>query len=77
KEEISHNLIIKAKRLPYWDEQVLPLIKELGIDGRIKLIDNKYSEAEMHKLYSNASLFVSPSLMEGFGFTPIEAAIHC
>lgn len=31
----------------------------------------------MHKLYSNASLFVSPSLMEGFGFTPIEAAIHC
>ena len=77
KEEICHNLIIKAKKTPYWNEQVLPLIKELGIEDRIQLIENKYSEAEMHNLYNNASLFVSPSLMEGFGFTPIEAAVHC
>lgn len=30
----------------------------------------------MASLYKNASLFVSPSLMEGFGFTPIEAALY-
>lgn len=77
KGEIMHNLIIKAKRLPYWDEQILPLIKQLELEDRIQLIENKYSEDEMHDLYSNASLFVSPSLMEGFGFTPIEAAVHC
>lgn len=76
KDEICHNLIIKAKRLPYWDEQVFPLIKELGLEHRIKLIESNFSKAEMDALYSNASLFVSPSLMEGFGFTPIEAAIH-
>lgn len=77
KGDIRHNLIIKAKRLPYWDEQVLPLIKKLELEDRIQLIENKYSEDEMHDLYNNASLFVSPSLMEGFGFTPIEAAVHC
>ena len=30
----------------------------------------------MASLYQGADLFVSPSLMEGFGFTPIEAAMH-
>ena len=30
----------------------------------------------MRYLYSHADLFVSPSLKEGFGWTPIEAAIH-
>ena len=30
----------------------------------------------MASLYSNADLLVSPSLMEGFGYTPIEAAIY-
>ena len=29
----------------------------------------------MRYLYSHADLFVSPSLKEGFGWTPIEAAI--
>ena len=30
----------------------------------------------MSYLYRNASVFVSPSRMEGFGLTPVEAAIN-
>ncbi|RHO62150.1 glycosyltransferase family 1 protein [Tannerella sp. AM09-19] len=76
KEEIPHFLYIKATRLPYWDNVILPYIKKYGIENRVKLIEKEFSEKEMANLYRNADLFVSPSLMEGFGFTPIEAALY-
>ena len=76
KSKIPHSLYVKAKRLPYWDNTILPYIKEKGFENRVKLIEENYSETEMTALYQNAALFVSPSLMEGFGFTPIEAALY-
>lgn len=76
KSKIPHSLYVKAKRLPYWDNTILPYIKEKGFENRVKLIEENYSEIEMTSLYQNAALFVSPSLMEGFGFTPIEAALY-
>lgn len=76
KHKIPHSLYIKAKRLPYWDNVILPFINEHNIGDRVKLIEKKYTEEEMASLYQNADLFVSPSLMEGFGFTPIEAALY-
>jgi glycosyltransferase involved in cell wall biosynthesis len=55
----------------------LPKIaSELGIEDKVYFDLNHLSEDEMSWLYSNASLFVSPSLMEGFGATPIEAITH-
>lgn len=33
------------------------------------------SEEALKYLYEHAQLFISPSLREGFGYTPIEAAI--
>lgn len=33
------------------------------------------SDTQRNTLYQNAALFVSPSLCEGFGITPIEAAL--
>lgn len=51
------------------------LVAELGLEGRV-IFDMDYrTEGEMRYLYSHADLFVSPSLKEGFGWTPIEAAI--
>lgn len=51
------------------------LVKELGLEKRV-IFDMDYrTEGEMRYLYSHADLFVSPSLKEGFGWTPIEAAI--
>lgn len=75
-EKIPHLLYVKAKRLPYWDNVILPYISGHNLLNRVKLIEEKYSEEEMAFLYRNADLFVSPSLMEGFGYTPIEAAVY-
>jgi len=76
KDRTKHNLIVKAKKLPYWDAIILPLLKINNITDRVFLIEKKYSNEKMASLFSEADLFVSPSLMEGFGFTPIEAAMH-
>lgn len=76
KDIIGHNLIIKAKSTSYWNDVVLPLIDNLGIAERVSLIETDLSESEMASLYKNATVFVSTSTMEGFGYTPIEAAIH-
>jgi glycosyltransferase involved in cell wall biosynthesis len=46
-----------------------------SIKSKILFIENT-SEEDLHGFYSNASLFVYPSLSEGFGIPPIEA-ISC
>jgi len=76
KDDIPHTMVVKAKILPYWDTVILPYIKANRLDGRLKLIEDSISEQDMDYLYYNADLFVSPSLKEGFGYTPIEAALH-
>lgn len=76
KDIIPHQLIIKASVLPYWYEVIEPFLREHGLQERVQLISDNFSEQEMANLYSNADLFVSPSLMEGFGYTPIEAALY-
>ena len=50
-------------------------IAQLQLEDRVILDTSNRTEAEMRWLYSHASLFVTPSLEEGFGYTPIEAAI--
>ena len=71
-----HHLIIKSRNNDYWKSNILPYIIENNLSDRISLIDKNLSDEELAFLYSKASLFVSTSLMEGFGFTPIEAAIY-
>ncbi len=47
-------------------------IERLGLKEKVHLLD--YVEDEkLAELYKNASLFVFPSLNEGFGFPPLEA----
>ncbi|MBU4285217.1 glycosyltransferase family 4 protein [Patescibacteria group bacterium] len=48
-------------------------IKAERIDCELILITEFVSEEELDKLYKNASLFVFPSLCEGFGLPPLEA----
>lgn len=76
KDTIPHKLLIKARKLPYWDDAVMPFITEHDLQDRIVLIEEKYDEQQMKMLYRDAALFVSPSLMEGFGYTPVEAAMY-
>lgn len=47
-------------------------IAQLGIDGRVDFIP-RATDQELAALYKHASLFVYPTLYEGFGFPPLEA----
>lgn len=75
KDEIEQNLVIIGKKNNYWDKEIVPFIKKNQLQNRIEQI-NYVTESQLNFLYKNTSLFVSPSLYEGFGYTPIEAGIY-
>ena len=77
KDKIPHNLYFKGydNKGGVVVNELKELISELGLKDRV-IIDTSYrSEGEMRWLYTHADLFVTPSLEEGFGYTPIEAAV--
>ncbi|WP_349671685.1 glycosyltransferase family 1 protein [Lacrimispora sp.] len=53
-------------------ESILDYLREKNLSDRIRFTDYVKSE-EINWLYTNASLYVTTSLYEGFGMTPIEA----
>lgn len=75
KERIPHSLVIKGNATDYWRNVILPFIETNGLQERLRLIESRLSQTEIDKLFVNADLFVTPSTMEGFGFTPIEASL--
>ena len=62
-----HATDVTAKMPPTVD-----LVRELGLQDRV-IITGFVSDSELGALYRGASLFVMPSLFEGFGMPPIEA----
>ena len=70
-EPIGHKLVIAGQG--GWRHERLPrLVEELGLAGEVFFTG--YTPArELAALYSGASLFVFPSLYEGFGLPPLEA----
>ena len=62
----------------YKDESVFAEMSDFimrnGLSERVKLLF-RVSDEERNWLLTHASLFVTPSLFEGFGRTPVEAAI--
>jgi glycosyltransferase involved in cell wall biosynthesis len=75
-DKIPHLLVFKGKLTPYWEQQVIPYIAVHNLDRRVLVIERILSDEEMAYLYKHASVFVSPSRMEGFGLTPVEAALY-
>lgn len=75
KKEISHNVIVKGKKTPYWNDVIVPLIEKYNLSNKFILIDENYDDTQITSLFKNADLFVTTSKNEGFGYTPIEAAI--
>ena len=72
---IPHKLVFKGKRSPYWESVMAPYIASHDLAERVELNDALLTQEEIDRLYVDADLFVTPSEMEGFGATPIEAAL--
>lgn len=57
------------------ENTVKNLINELDIEDNV-IITGFVSDAERDCLYKNASIFLFPSIFEGFGMPPIEAMLN-
>lgn len=68
-------LVIVGRTTDYWDNILVPYMKERQMEDKVIHLQN-LDETELRYLYEHADLFVTPSLREGFGFTPVEAAIY-
>jgi hypothetical protein len=69
--KIPHNLVMIGSK---GDKSgiIYEIIKELNFGKRV-IIKQNCNDNELVNYYSHASLFVFPSLCEGFGFPPLEA----
>lgn len=54
-------------------KRLISAFKKLNLDYQLVLITDFVNDRELDKLYKNASLYVCPSLHEGFGLPPLEA----
>lgn len=71
----GYKLVFVCSGGGYWKDVVAPYIKDNHIEDRIIHLEG-VSDENLTWLYKNASLFITPSEHEGFGYTPIEAAIN-
>lgn len=73
-DQVDHWLVLVGSGDPRGNDAVNRELRNLGVR---KVVQTGYvSEAQRNDLYRNAALFVSPSLHEGFGMTPVEAALY-
>ena len=69
----NYKLVLVSNDGEYWKEIMLPYINEQHIDNRI-ILTGWCSEEDLSRWYLGASAFVFPSVREGFGSPPLEAA---
>lgn len=69
--EFPHVLAIAGGKGWLYDEMMAEIAQQ-GLDGRVRFL-GFVADADLPALYSDASLFVFPSLYEGFGLPLLEA----
>ena len=74
KDEIPHDLVIVGRESVYWKKVLYKYIQQNQLEDRVKRV-GPISDSDLWGLYRKAGLFVSTSLLEGFGYTPVEAGI--
>jgi len=67
----SHPLVIVWTN-PFLAEQITSLVASLGVSSQVRFVMH-VPTADLVSLYGGATLFVFPSLAEGFGLPPLEA----
>lgn len=70
--ELKHYKLVIAGGHGWLYEEMYSLVKELSLQNRV-IFTGMVCDEELPDLYRGASLFVYPSLMEGFGIPPLEA----
>lgn len=76
KDRITQKLVVIGRPMgDYFQKVVVPYIQVNRLDRRIILITEPVSNELLMRYYQYADLLVHPSLLEGFGYTPIEAAM--
>lgn len=73
--EDKETVLVLAGAKGWMYEQILSLITELGIESRVKML-GYVENADLPVLYTEAQVFVYPSLFEGFGL-PVLEAMQC
>lgn len=68
KDRIEHNLILIGNS--EWDE-----VDNISTGSDRIIFTGYISSAQRNYLYENTDLFVSPTMFEGFGMTPLEAML--
>lgn len=71
----GYKLVFVCRGIGYWKDVVEPYINANKLNDDIVHLE-VVSDENLTWLYQNASLFITPSEHEGFGYTPIEAAIN-
>lgn len=74
-DQYKGKLVLVGRTTDYWNNVLVPYIRDKKLSERVIHLQN-LDEVELRYLYEHADIFVTPSLREGFGFTPIEAAIY-
>lgn len=71
---IPHKLVIVGKETAHFNTVLYPFIKDNGVQDRVIHIPFANDDL-LYTLYERTDLFITTSTLEGFGFTPIEAAL--
>jgi len=71
KKGLGHLLYLVGMKGTYYSK-IIEKVKELGLKQHIMFIENP-SFSQLKSFYEKASLFVFPSLIEGFGLPLLEA----
>jgi len=59
---------------PTPSRQLVDMVEGFGLSRHVRFIENPTDE-ELARLYSSASVFLFPSIYEGFGWPPLEAMV--